>query len=498
MYKEKFITTDKKYKLKFIFLISIIFFLPFLDFVNNNFKEINIIIGTSFYLLIFLQGILLIIISFLIFFIFKDKINLWNCLLISTIINWFFFKHHLLKLEIQKILKNEYSSELSLFLIILFTSLVVLFLLKKNRFIEKFVNIFFIILFILTSLEVFNKLYQSKNQFEKNSNTKMNFIYRDNLKLEKENIYYFILDGMQPIEGFENFYDVELKEFLSFVEKNKYKHIKNSENYYGNTKHDISALFYLDKIFLNREKAIFKENTNIIFPTLMRHTEKSNLMVNLKNLGYNFKWLGNFFAYCPKYNLRFCLDKKKKFFIDSYLYINFFRQTPIIQITWKVASFFNYDFNKNFFYKLNDGIGRLHSHLEKNDNLVVKNKPTFYFTHHMSPHWPYLTNSNCTYKFSPGRANVEGYKNAYLCNLNKIIQIINFLNLKDPNAIVVFQSDHNGELTRHNPEEKKKIFNLVKLGETCLINDSINMSNINTMRLILSCITGNKVVYLNN
>ena len=273
-------------------------------------------------LLIVLQGILLIIISFLIFFIFKDKINLWNCLLISTIINWFFFKHHLLKLEIQKVLKNEYSSELSLFLIILFTSLVVLFLLKKNRFIEKFVNIFFIILFILTSLEVFNKLYKSKNQFEKNSNTKMNFIYRDNLKLEKENIYYFILDGMQPIEGFENFYDVELKEFLSFVEKNKYKHIKNSENYYGNTIHDISAMFYLDKIFLNREKAIFKENTNIIFPTLMRHTEKSNLMVNLKNLGYNFKWLGNFFAYCPKYNLRFCLDKKK-FFIDS-IYILIF------------------------------------------------------------------------------------------------------------------------------------------------------------------------------
>ena len=230
----------------------------------------------------------------------------------------------------------------------------------------------------------------------------------------------------------------------------------------------------------------------------MRHTEKSNLMVNLKNLGYNFKWLGNFFAYCPKYNLRFCLDKKKKFFIDSYLYINFFRQTPIIQITWKVASFFNYEFNKNFFYKLNDGIGRIHSHLEKNDNLIVKNKPTFYFTHHMSPHWPYLTDSNCAYKYSPGRANVEGYKNAYLCNLNRIIQIINFLNLKDPNAIVVFQSDHNGELLRHNPEEKKKIFNLVKLGETCLINESINMSNINTMRLILSCITGNKVVYLDN
>ena len=489
---------DKNNKLKFIFLISIIFFLPFIDFINNNFKEINIILGASLYLLIILQGILLISISFLIFLIFKKKINFWECLLISTLINWFLFKHHLLNLEIVKYINKDYSSELSLFLIILVSSLVILLLFKKNRFIKKFINIFFIILFVLTSFEVLSKLYKSKNQFEKNDIAKMNFIYRDNLKLVKENIYYFILDGMQPIEDFEKHYDIELKEFLSLVRNNKYSYIKNSKNYYGNTIHDVSALFYLDKIFLNREKEIFKENTKIIFPILMRHTEKSNLMVNLENLDYNFKWLGNFFAYCPKYNLRFCLDKKGKFFIDTYLYINFFRQTPIIQITWSIASFFNYDFNKNFFYKLNNGIGRLHSHLEKNDNLIVKNKPTFYFTHHMSPHWPYLTDSNCNYQYFPGRANIEGYKNAYLCNLNRIIQIINFLNLKDPNAIVIFQSDHNGELTRHNPDEKRKIFNLVKLGETCLINDSVNMSNINTMRLVLSCITGSKVIYLND
>ena len=497
MCKHKFIMVSKNREKNF-FLICIIFFLPFVDFVSNNFNEINIILGASFYLLIVLQGILLISISFLFFSIFKNKINFWECLLISTLINWFLFKHNLVNLEILKYLNNEYTSELSLFLIILISFLVILLFLKKNKFIKKFINIFFIILFVLTSLEVLSKLYKSKNYFEKNSNIKMNFIYKDNLKLAKENIYYFILDGMQPIEDFEKYYDVELKEFLSFVKDNEYKYIKNSKNYYGNTIHDVSALFYLDKIFLNREKEIFKENTNIIFPTLMRNTEKSNLMVNLKNLDYNFKWLGNFFAYCPKYNLKFCLDKKGKFFIDTYLYINFFRQTPIVQISWKIVSFFNYDWNKNFFYKLNNGIGRLYSHLEKNDNLILKNKPTFYFTHHMSPHWPYLTDSNCNYQYFPGRKNIEGYKNAYLCNLDRIIKIINFLNLKDPNAIVIFQSDHNGELTKHNPEEKKKIFNLVKLGETCLIDETVNMSSINTMRLVLSCITGNKVIYLND
>ena len=186
MCKDTFMIIDKNNKLELIFLVSILFFLPFIDFVNNNFNEINIILGASFYLLILLKGILLIIISFLIFLIFKNKINFWECLLISTLINWFLFKHHLLKLAILKYFNNEYSSELSLFLIILLTSLIILLLLKKNEFIKKFINIFFIILFVLTSFEVLSKLYKSKNQLEKNSNIKMNFIYKDNLKLAKE------------------------------------------------------------------------------------------------------------------------------------------------------------------------------------------------------------------------------------------------------------------------------------------------------------------------
>ena len=35
----------------------------------------------------------------------------------------------------------------------------------------------------------------------------------------------------------------------------------------------------------------------------------------------------------------------------------------------------------------------------------------------MSPHWPYVTNSDCSYKNYPGEENFEGYKSAYLCNL---------------------------------------------------------------------------------
>ena len=100
-------------------------------------------------------------------------------------------------------------------------------------------------------------------------------------------------------------------------------------------------------------------------------------------------------------------------------------------------------------------MGRLVNYL-KEDNEI--NKPTFYFIHHKSPHWPYITNTDCSYKSFPGEENYEGYKSAYLCNTKKIQETINFLDKFDPNSTVIFQSDHNWEMS-HNQQEKKMILN---------------------------------------
>ena len=227
----------------------------------------------------------------------------------------------------------------------------------------------------------------------------------------------------------------------------------------------------------------------------MQDKIKPDLLHNLDNLGYDFKWIGNFFAYCPKYNLKYCLDKKKNPIIDTYLYINFFRQTPLIQTIINFGYIFNFDYNKNFFFKLNNGIGRLINHLEKSDN--SNEKATFYFIHHMSPHWPYVTNKDCSYKFYEGEKNLKGYESSYLCVLKRIDNLINYLVKFDPNAIVIFQSDHNWKLSKNHEQDKKKIFNLIKINDCKLTND-VNFHNVNTLRLILSCITGNEPSYLIN
>ena len=51
--------------------------------------------------------------------------------------------------------------------------------------------------------------------------------------------------------------------------------------------------------------------------------------------------------------------------------------------------------------------------------------------------------------------------------------------------------DFRGKYGRRN-----EIFNLIKIDEKCNMDQNINLNNVNTARLILSCITGNNPGFL--
>tara|TARA_Y100000992_G_scaffold284530_1_gene234726 strand:- start:96 stop:1556 length:1461 start_codon:yes stop_codon:yes gene_type:complete len=468
--------------------------LPFLEFLKNNIKEIDIIIGINFYVLFISIAVILIIFAYLLKSIFK-KINFYESLLIIVTINWILFKHNLLNLFIKDIFKfniigRELSSESSLIILVILLFITSILIYKKNEFFKRFLYIFFLISFSYNLSQI---VIQDKGTQISHSGDNDKIYFPDKFKNEKQNIYFFILDGMQPIDGFEKNYDVSLQNYLKEFKEQDYNYFYNTVNLYDNTTHGMSAIFYLDEIFTKDRK--LKDKTKILFPTLLRKNFKSDLIYNLENLGYDFKWIGNFFAYCPKFNLRYCLNKDQNKLIDTYLYINFLRQTPIIQIVINFGHIFNFDFNKNFFFKLNDGMGRLVKYLDKHRDEI--NKPSFYFVHHMSPHWPYITDTDCSYKSFPGKKNIEGYKSAYFCTLKKISETIEFIEKNDPNSFVVFQSDHNWIMSK-TTDEKRLIFNLIKSKNNCKNKSNINFNNVNILRHIFSCITGSDIKLINN
>ena len=481
--------------IKILLLNLIIFLLPFLDFIKNNLDEIDIIIGKSFYFLIFVISAIILISAYILNFFIK-RINLMESILIICLSFWLLFKHNFLNIFFKntflkfQFISIEYSSEIALLILIFLSVYFSILIIKKNKLFVRFLYIFFFLSFFANLLLItFNNEGPEIDIGSKKSSVN----FPDNINSKKNNIYFFILDAMQPIKEFEKYYNIDLNYFLNSIENNKYTYIHDTVNLYDNTTHGLSAIFYLNKIFTEENK--LKEETKILYPTLLRIKQQSDLINNLNNLGYDFKWLGNFFAYCPKFNIKYCINKNQNTIIDTYLYINFFRQSPLIQIIINFGYIFNFDYNKHFFFELNDGIGRLTDYL-KSENKIIR-KPTFYFIHHMSPHWPYITDENCSYKNYPGEKNFDGYKAAYLCNLKKIINTINFLEVFDPDATVIFQSDHNWIMSK-SKNEKKLIFNLIKLDSDCKIEEDINLNNVNILRLVFSCITGNNPNYITN
>ena len=478
--------------LKKIPLLLIIFLLPFISFIKDNINEIDIILGKSFYILVFIVFISLLIVTLTINLFLRNK-NLTNTFLIVAVIYWLTFKHNSLKLAVYSFLQNfflfatEFSSEISLLILIIISTYTSILIYKNNHFLKKFIFVFFYLTFFVSLFQIFN-FNQKSNISELEKANIVNF--PDILKKKKENIYFFILDAMQPIKEFEKYHKSNEGDFLSYVENKGYNYIHNTVNSYDNTTHSLSAIFYLDKIF--DKEGNLKKKSKTLYPSLLRKNVKPDLLTNLNNLGYDFKWLGNFFALCPKFNLDYCIKKKTNTIIDTYLYINFFKQTPLIQTIWIFGEIFNFDFDKHIYFDVNNGMGRLTNYLSKDHKI---DRPTFYFIHHMSPHWPYITSEDCSYKKYSGNKNIEGYRSAYICTLKKIKETIEFLNTFDPNSTVVFQSDHNWIMSK-NIKEKKLIFNLIKIKNECNIEDNINLNNVNTLRLIFSCMTGNDPKYI--
>ena len=121
----------------FLFALSLV---PWIEFVNTNFDEIDFIFNNNFLILLIIYYLLIITI----FFILKNFSSLKRFSLVSfiTISIWILFQHNFIKINFNFFFKklnisNQYSSELALVLIFA-VIYIVYFLIKKNKFFTNF------------------------------------------------------------------------------------------------------------------------------------------------------------------------------------------------------------------------------------------------------------------------------------------------------------------------------------------------------------------------
>ena len=173
----------KKINIYFVILSFAIITLPFLNFLNNNFNEIRIILVKSFYILILFQLFFIIILSLLVKIIFK-KFNYYISLVFTSVSYWLIFKHNFLNLLIKNysFILDEYSSEISLVIIIFLIFFNFIILKKKNKFFIRFISFFFILNFIFNIL----KLSYNFTKIDAKVNLDNKIIFYDNLNLKKK------------------------------------------------------------------------------------------------------------------------------------------------------------------------------------------------------------------------------------------------------------------------------------------------------------------------
>lgn len=490
-----------KYNRFFLEIISVISILlisliPWLDFLNSNQREFDTIFNDSFFLLLNLYFLIIVILYFALKLLVK-KNNIYAISLLGFSI-WLFFQYNFIENKFSlffgdmiEFKNRSYSSEITFIFILLFIS-VLIFSLNKKKFLRVFILFFLFFNFIYSNIifipGIVKFVAQNNNEILKKTYTDKYSININN----RPNIYFFVIDAMKPLNEFENFYKEDLKVFKNFYKENNYTYYENTENLYRSTDYVMASFFRLSEIpdqELNASDKKSKTYINNTFPALLKSRYEPNLIKELNKMDYKFNWLGNIFANCSKTNYKYCINSKKENYIDIYLLQAFLNKTPFVQIFNILTNFEIIKKNLNL-NDTQDSILELNNYIKSNSDTITKVSSNFFFIHDIQTHVPYSVDKNCEYVRYQGK-DFEAYKNSYLCSIKKISTVIETLNRYDPYSIVIFQSDHNWKMSFESEEKygrRENIFNLIKNNIACTNKLPDNPNNINILNYLLSCV----------
>ena len=487
----------KKSILFYFLLFSVFLTLPFLEFISYNLNTVkkNEELVVNFLTIKRLSIIYFFFVSILFFVLIllnNTKKNIFLAGLFLTSSYVIIFNYNTIKKIINEnfFIYNSYLIKFSGYIslgIIFFIILVLFYFIKKNnKFIIKFLLIFFFLSILFESYKI---IFPKKSSLLVDQNLPLKKLKLDGTK--RKNIYYFILDAMPPTEDFDRIFNNDSSSYLKELEDNGFYEIKDSFSNYGSTYHNIGSILNLGDF-----EEFLKLNSRVpykfLYPTVLRKNNiPTSLEYNLNEIGYSFKWIGNYHMNCLAYNRDYCIQELdlQKSIIFNYENKSFLNKTPLFPILSKLLNIFDLNFEKKFVFDSNNSLKNFTNYIK---NYNIKKNNQFFLIHDLKTHWPYLMDSNCNFKHFKGRSNLKGIKNAINCSRDQILEISKIISKKDPEALVIFQSDHNWELSNINQKKygkRNSFFNIIKLNQYC--KDKIEQFNthINTINYSLHCAT---------
>ncbi len=384
-------------------------------------------------------------------------------------------------------------------------------------------------LFFLIKNNFFDKEYINKNTLTPNSLFSNKEIEKIKTSKDNKNIYFVIMDGMASLEQYEfllkeaNFFSEKIQKYIKdnkqfFLRKN-FIYIENSYSTFNDTHHTLGSIMNLKPLELNKFNKKSLKYQNSLYPSVLSKNKFEinnfpNLIKDLYKIDYDFKWLG-YKLNCKFVNPNLCYDYenkksyKSKSIINFYILKSFLINTPTLELYGFFRNKLKLDITlpdreKMKLNKKNDLNSRneVLSEFILNVKKYQKNHTSyFYFIHNILPSDPFIFDEDCNKKNHVNgdgdmSIHLENYSKNYKCALKKVREFIEFIDLHDPDAIVVFQADHGEKITLNRNNNKYKIFNLIKVPNLCKKYLTNEIDSVNAVRLAISCATGTKVKLL--
>jgi hypothetical protein len=391
----------------------------------------------------------------------------------------------------------------------LFSLLIVIISIKIN--ISNFVLIFVGLNLLVSVIPKIDYLYTALNKnFQTNESSSL---IKAIPKVRNINIYYVVADGLTSLKELNQTYKVPINQLEKNLKKYKYSVFDDSKSSYNITYLTLGSIFSLDYPVI--EGSPKYKNKLDFFPDMLSTANRVPLLVKLASLDYKFVHIGNQWASCSKNELVNCLSdhhaEPLKFYIvklsENYSIQTFLQKTIFERITSHLLNenkikYESYKKEINSSQNANDALGTIINAI-KFKSLDLSGS-TFYFVHHLNPHPPAL-NEDCSLSDDKdyNKFTALGYPKSSQCAVNRISEFIRVLNEADPKAIVVIQGDHGPNITYNfnkdlekisekELQERFSIFNVVKLPEGCISPSVKNLGNVETIQLVIDCITGTK------
>lgn len=448
------------------YLISILFILiPFLEFLIQNLdlsgiyliKELLKILILSLFIIFFLSFVLRLFLPKNLIF---KKTFLYFSIFFYCSFSFMDIHEFLLKFKFLYEQIYYYSAIILLIfsLIIFFTSL--------NKLIRNiYVVIIFFYLISLSSLYVLN----SQKHSEIYNNNSEYVIDNENKNI---NMFYILLDGMMSLELFSKYYDHNINHIKKDLSEQNIKYIENTKSNYISTQGVFTSIFNLENLNIKKldEQGIY------IFPkNTFNGFQDPPLIRNLKRNEIKFFWEGNSVMSCIFFADEYCIDNKNYYYFNSYIIGSFFSSNLVRAILNKGNIKINNNSSKNS-CNINDAI----CNFIKKSTLLDMDDKNFIFIHHLNPHDPHIFDENC----NPINKNGD-YFQSYLCTINKIINLIDHINNLSDHNIVLFQGDHGWPF--NDIEKTNDIFTAIYTNKECKVEIKNNFDNVEAFKYMFDC-----------